>query len=211
MKRGRFFIMRHGETVYNAAARLQSNAMHTPLTRQGFEQAVAMGCALRGELGEKPDVTLHISDTGRALQTAALIAEELGLDWFAGRRTMDLQEIDMGSWCGRSYGEVEEEVGPIVIEDHLLRPAPDGEDYPMIAARLNRWISELDDVGGNHIVVMHGISSRVLRGIMGGYPFHPLHGVPIAPSLVQGSIALVEDGAETVLFGSERGIEPPDG
>ncbi|MCX7285055.1 MAG: phosphoglycerate mutase family protein [Novosphingobium sp.] len=207
MKSGRFYIMRHGETVYNAAARLQSNAMHTPLTRQGFEQAVAMGCALRAELGERPEVTLHISDTGRALQTAALIAEELGLDWFAGRRTLDLQEIDMGSWCGRSYGEVEDEVGPIVIEDHLLRPAPDGEDYPAIAARLNRWIGGLDDIGGDHIVVMHGISSRVLRGIMGGFPVHPVHGAPIAPSLVQGSIALVENGAETVLFGSTRGIE----
>ena len=191
MKRGRFYIMRHGETVFNAAARLQSNTMHTPLTRQGFEQAVAMGCALRAELGERPQVTLHISDTGRALQTAALIAEELGLDWFAGRRTMDLKEIDMGSWCGRSYSDVEDEVGPIVVEDHLLRPAPDGEDYPMIAERLTRWIDQLDGSGGDHIVVMHGISSRVLRGIMAGYPVHPLHNAPIAPSLVQGSIALV--------------------
>lgn len=207
MKQGRFYIMRHGETVYNASARLQSNAMHTPLTRQGFEQAVAMGCALRAELGERPNVTLHISDTGRALQTAALIAEELGIDWFGGRRTVDLQEIDMGSWCGRSYGDVEDEVGPIVIEDHLLRPAPDGEDYLMIAARLNRWLDELGDPAGDQIVVMHGISSRVLRGIMGGYPVHPLHGAPIAPSLVQGSIALVEGGQERTLFGSERGIE----
>lgn len=204
---GRFFIMRHGETVYNATRRLQANHIHTPLTRQGFEQAVTMGRALRAELGERPEVTLHISDTGRALQTAALIAEELGLDWFAARRSMDLKEIDMGSWCGRSYSDVEDEVGPIVIEDHLLRPAPDGEDYPMIAARLKRWLEEIGDAGGDHIVVMHGISSRVLRGIMAGYAVHPLHGAPIAPSLVQGSIALVEDGAERVLFGSERGIE----
>lgn len=211
MKTGRFFIMRHGETVYNAARRLQANDIHTPLTRQGFEQAVAMGCALRTELGERPQVTLHTSDTGRALQTAALIAEELGIDCFASRRTMDLKEIDMGSWCGRTYDEVEDEVGPIVIEDHLLRPAPDGEDYPMIAARLNHWLDELGDApegsGGDHIVVMHGISSRVLRGIMGGYPVHPVHGVPIAPSLVQGSIALIEGGVERTLFGSERGIE----
>lgn len=204
---GRFFIMRHGETVYNATRRLQANHIHTPLTRQGFEQAVTMGRALRAELGERPEVTLHISDTGRALQTAALIAEELGLDWFAARRSMDLKEIDMGSWCGRSYSDVEDEVGPIVIEDHLLRPAPDGEDYPMIAARLKRWLEEIGDAGGDHIVVMHGISSRVLRGIMAGYAVHPLHGAPIAPSLVQGSIALVEHGAERVLFGSERGIE----
>jgi len=207
MKKGRFYIMRHGETVFNASARLQSNAMHTPLTKQGFAQAAAMGCALRAELGDRPQVTLHVSDTGRALQTAALIAEELRIDWFAARRTMDLKEIDMGSWCGRSYSDVEDEVGPIVVADHLLRPAPDGEDYPMIAARLNRWLGEIGDPGGDHIVVMHGISSRVLRGIMAGYPVHPVHGAPIAPSLVQGSIALVEGGAERTVLGSTRGIE----
>lgn len=203
----RYFIMRHGETVFNATRRLQANNIHTPLTRQGFEQAVAMGCALRAELGERPSVTLHVSDTGRALQTAALIAEELGVDWFAARRTMDLKEIDMGSWCGRSYNDVEDEVGPIVVEDHLLRPAPDGEDYRMIAARLGRWLAEQGDAGGDHIVVMHGISSRVLRGMMAGYAVHPEHGAPIAPSLVQGSIALVEGGAERTLFGSARGTE----
>lgn len=211
MKQGRFYIMRHGETVYNATHRLQANNIHTPLTREGFEQAVAMGCALRRELGERPQVTLHVSDTGRALQTAALIAEELGIDWFAARRTMDLKEIDMGSWCGRSYSDVEADVGPIVVADHLLRPAPDGEDYPMIEERLSRWLDELGDLpdssGDDHIVVMHGISSRVLRGMMGGYPVHPVHDVPIAPSLVQGSIALIEGGAERTLFGSQRGIE----
>jgi len=208
---GRFFILRHGETVYNAAKRLQSNAMHTPLTRQGCEQAVAMGQALRAELGERPRVQLHISDTGRALQTASLIAEELGIDWFAANRTRDLFEIDMGSWCGRGYGDVEADHGPITLEDHLLRPAPDGEDYPAIAARMTRWmasVAALPDGGrGDHIVVMHGISSRVLRGVMAGLPPHPQHGAPIAPSLVQGSIALIENGVERVFFGSARGIE----
>ena len=207
MKSSRFFIMRHGETVYNAARRLQANDIHTPLTRLGCEQAVAMGEALRGALGAMPDVTLHISETGRALQTAALIAQELGIDWFAARRTHDLKEIDMGSWCGRTYDEVEAEFGPIVTADHLLRPAPDGEDYPAIAARLNNWIAHVMHDGRDHVVVMHGISSRVLRGMMAGYPVHSEHGVPIASSLVQGSIALIEDGAESVFLGVSRGIE----
>jgi probable phosphoglycerate mutase len=68
-------------------------------------------------------VRLHISDTGRALQTASLIAEELGIDWFAANRTPDLFEIDMGSWCGRGYDDVEADHGPITLADHLLRPA----------------------------------------------------------------------------------------
>jgi probable phosphoglycerate mutase len=208
--KGRYFVLRHGETVYNAAKRLQSNAMHTPLTRQGCEQATMMGQALRGELGERPVVRLHISDTGRALQTASLIAEELGIDWFAANRTPDLFEIDMGSWCGRGYDDVEANHGPITLADHLLRPAPDGEDYVAIAARLTRWIDALRDAGedrGDHIVVMHGISSRVLRGLLAGLPPHPEHHAPIAPLLVQGSIALIEDGVETVFFGSTRGTE----
>ena len=207
MTSSRFFIMRHGETVYNAARRLQSNHIHTPLTRLGCEQATQMGVVLRNELGERPAVALHVSETGRALQTAALIAEELGIDWVAASRTHDLKEIDMGSWCERSYSDVEAEHGPIVIADHLLRPAPDGEDYPAIAARLNSWIARTGNDGRDHVVVMHGISSRVLRGIMAGYPDHPDHGVPIAPSLVQGSIALIKDGAECVLYGAERGTE----
>ena len=113
----------------------------------------------------------------------------------------------MGSWCERSYDEVEAEQGPIVIADHLLRPAPDGEDYPAIAARLQRWVDAVSQDPMDHIVIMHGISSRVLRGMMAGYPVHPAHGAPIAPSLVQGSIALIENGSERVLFGSQRGTE----
>lgn len=207
MAHPRFFIMRHGETVYNAARRLQANHIHTPLTRLGFEQALAMGEALRATLGNAPEITLHISETGRALQTAAMISDALGIDWFAGRRSDDLKEIDMGSWCGRLYDDVAAEHGPIVIADHLLRPAPDGEDYPMIAARLSRWLGEVADQPGDHVVVMHGISSRVLRGIMTGLPDHPDLGAPIASSMVQGSIALIENGVETVLLGSLRGTE----
>ncbi|WP_068074153.1 histidine phosphatase family protein [Novosphingobium lentum] len=214
MTTGRFFIMRHGETVYNATHRLQSNTMHTPLTALGCAQAVTMGVALRAALGPAPQAALHVSETGRTLQTASLLCQELDFDWFAARRDVALWEIDMGSWCGRSYGDVEAEFGPIMDADHLLTPAPDGEDYPAIAARLARWLGSVADAqlaGGDHIVVMHGISSRVLRGMMARYPVHPTYGVPIAPSLVQGSIAMievgVENGRETVLLGAERGIE----
>lgn len=207
MTDSRFFIMRHGETVFNASRRLQSNTMHTPLTRTGTEQAAHMGRVLREELGTNPPVTVHISETGRALQTAALICDELEIDWFDAHRSPHLVEIDMGSWCGRSYAEVTAENGPIVLDEHLLRPAPDGEDYPAIAARLSKWIDAAKDIPGDHIVVMHGISSRVLRGMMTGLPPHPEHGAPIAKSLKQGSIAEIHKGTERVLYGAETGAE----
>jgi len=43
--------------------------------------------------------------------------------------------------------------------------------------------------------------------MMAGFAVHPALGVALAPSLVQGSIALIENGAETVLYGSEQGTE----
>ena len=74
MRLGRDFIARHGETVFNAARRLQGDHPHTPLTRAGFAQANDMGDALHRLLGSKPSLTLWASPTGRALHTLALIA-----------------------------------------------------------------------------------------------------------------------------------------
>lgn len=205
MNKSRIFIMRHGETVFNAARRLQGEEAHTPLTAAGVAQAIAMGAKLREALGPSPAVTLHVSDTGRALQTLALVCDGLGLDWFAARRDPRLREIGMGAWGGRFYDEVQAEVGPIVDDDHLLTPAPDGENYPAIAARVGAWWRDVEPLGGDHLVVMHGISSRVLRGVMAGLPPHPRYGAPIADGLVQGSISVIEGGKDGLLFGAERG------
>ena len=110
-----------------------------------------------------------------------------------------LREIDMGSWCLRGYDEVEHEVGPIRLPDHLLRPAPDGEDYPAIAARLQHWLDGPGAQPGTHIVVMHGISSRVMRGVMTGAPVVERFGAPAAAHLPQGSLVMIERGVETVV------------
>src|SRR3546814_14807403 len=68
---GRDFIARHGETVFNAARRLQGRQPHTPLTRAGFAQADEMGPALRALLGARPAPTMWPSPPGRALQPLA--------------------------------------------------------------------------------------------------------------------------------------------
>ena len=48
----RLFIARHGETVFNAVGRMQGMDVHTPLTREGCEQAVRMGEALRSHVSD---------------------------------------------------------------------------------------------------------------------------------------------------------------
>jgi broad specificity phosphatase PhoE len=196
-RQGRDFIARHGETVFNAARRLQGDHPHTPLTRAGFAQAEEMGRALRDALGAKPALTLWASPTGRALQTLAVITEHLELDWHAARTDARLTEIGMGSWGGRYYADVVGEVGPVIDERGLLRPAPDGERYDAIAARVSGWLAD-SDAPGDRLVIMHGISSRVLRGVMTGAPVDPC-GAPVLPGHPQGTVSLVEASRETVV------------
>ena len=198
-RQGRDFIARHGETVFNAARRLQGEAAHTPLTRAGFAQADAIGRALRDRLGPAPALTLWASPTGRALQTLAVIAEHLGLDWHAARTDPRLGEIGMGSWGGRRYAEVVAEAGPVIDAAGLLRPAPDGEDYTAIAARMRGWLADTADDPGDRLVIGHGISSRVLRGVLTGAAADARYAVPIAAGLPQESLVLVAGGVEQVI------------
>ena len=198
-RRGRDFIARHGETVFNAARRLQGDYPHTPLTRAGFAQADEMGVALRDLLGAAPPLTLWSSSAGRALQTLAVIAERLDADWHAARTDDRLVEIGMGAWGGRYYADVVDEVGPVVTAEGLLQPAPDGENYAAIDARVSAWLADTDDDPNDRLVIMHGISSRVLRGVMTGLPRHADFGAPIAAGLPQGSVVMIERGVETVV------------
>lgn len=199
-RRGRDFIARHGETVFNAARRLQGDHPHTPLTLAGFAQADEMGRALRDLLRPKPPLTLWASPTGRALQTLAVIAERLELDWHDARTDPRLVEIGMGSWGGRYYADVVAEVGPVIDPDSgALRCAPDGERYHQIAERVSGWLADTADDPGDRLVVMHGISSRVMRGVMTDLPPLPGLDTPLAAGLPQGSVALVEDGRECVV------------
>ncbi|KQM26528.1 MULTISPECIES: histidine phosphatase family protein [unclassified Sphingomonas] len=199
-RNGRDFIARHGETVYNIAQRMQGDHLHTPLTRAGFAQADAMGAALREMLGARPKLTLWASSAGRALQTLAIIAEHLELDWHAAHRDDRLVEIGMGDWSGRYYRELTgADADFLDVEARLYRrPAPGGEWYDAIAARVGSWAKDTADDPGDRLVIMHGMSSRVLRGVLTGAPVDPRFAAPIADDLPQGSIALIEGGRESV-------------
>ena len=198
---GRLFIARHGETVFNAAKRLQGAHLHTPLTRAGFAQADAMGAALADVLGTRPALSLWASDTGRALQTLAVITEHLKLDWHDAIADPRLVEIGMGGWGGRYYADVIAEIGPVIEPpEMLLKPAPDGENYAEIAARVTDWLQAHACDTDDKLVIMHGISSRVLRGVLLGVPPHPVFGAPVAPGLPQGSVVMIADGREEVVI-----------
>lgn len=199
----RLYIARHAETAYNADARMQGHATHTPLTRKGIAQAEAMGATIATALGSKPTLDIWSSPAGRALQTAAVIAEYLDHAYFDIRTDPRLLEIDVGEWQGRRYADVEAERGPIVCPARRVfnvRP-PGGEWYPEIAARLGGWLRDLDP-SRDSLVMTHGVTSRVLRGLLVGGPSY--EGVALADGVPQGTIVRIGNGAETPLRSTTR-------
>lgn len=193
------YLARHAETVFNRARRMQGNEAHTPLTRAGLAQAEAMGAALAQHFAEGSETlpTLWASPAGRALQTAAIVAEHLGIDFFAIRTDRRLREIEVGHWTGRDYAEIIAEEGEIIDHEHRLfrMPIPGGEHYADIAERLTGWLAEAGAAPA--LVISHGMTARVLRGLLcGGRDYH---GVPIAADVPQGSILKLDGGTETLL------------
>lgn len=105
----------------------------------------------------------------------------------------------MGSWGGRYYTDVIAEFGPVIdAANGALRCAPDGERYHLIAERVGGWLADTADDHGDRLVITHGVTSRVMRGLMTGRPPEPELDAPLAPGLPQGSVAVIENGREQV-------------
>ena len=191
-------LARHAETVFNAAARMQGNMAHTPLTRTGIAQAEAMGAALAATLGPVPDRDLWVSPSGRTQQTAAIVGEHLARPFFDWRTDARLLEIDVGDWEGRYYADIVAEAGPIVDAAKGLFSVtpPNGEWFPAIAARLQDWLDGLDPARPV-LAISHGITARVLRGLLiGGEDWQ---GVKVAANAPQGTVFHIRNGVESVL------------
>jgi broad specificity phosphatase PhoE len=197
------YLARHAETVFNHGARMQGQHIHAPLTHRGIAQAHAMGEAMKVHFGTKPDVQLWASTAGRAQQTAAIVAEHLEIDFFDIRLEARLQEIDVGSWAGRSYGDVMAEHGPIMDGTRRLfsvRP-PGGEWYDDIARRMADWLSDIAQATRPQLAIAHGMSARVLRGLLVGGA--SVDGTAVADDVPQGTMLRIADGTEApIIIGS---------
>ena len=115
-----------------------------------------------------------------------------------GIRRAATREIDMGEWGGAWYRDLD---GKLVIDEEerlFVTVAPGGEDYRDIAKRLEHWLEE-QSFTRDAVLISHGMTSRVLRGLLVGADAHPRFGAPIAEGLPQGSIVQICDGVEDVI------------
>ncbi|MGO4571020.1 histidine phosphatase family protein [Microvirga sp. 2TAF3] len=158
------YFLRHGETEWNRAERLQGH-LNSPLTEKGQRQAAMMASILLEELGPRPAFRLVSSPLGRARQTAGFVSEALGLPIEIDPQ---LAELTMGSWDGLTRHEIQtrwpENFEGASDHDWYFR-SPDGESVDDVRDRASAW---LETVRQPTIAVAHGLLGKILRGVYAG-------------------------------------------
>ena len=161
------YLIRHGETEFNRAGRYQGQ-QDSALTEKGRGQARRNGRRLKELIGDAAAFDFVASPLGRTVTTAQIICEELGFDPTAVRTDARLMEIAFGDWEGMTREEIDARwpgAWQRRRENRWHHAMPNGENYAMVADRLQAW---LDEVEGRTIAVAHGAVGRVLRGLYAG-------------------------------------------
>lgn len=172
----RLILIRHGQTEFNLAGRMQGQ-LDTPLTTAGRAEAEAAAT----ELGTWPIGTVVSSDLQRARDTAALLADALGMGYTTDAR---LRETDLGDWSGKAHEDVDA-VFPGQRSHWRLNPTwapPNGETRLEVSDRASELVDELmaGDAwdAGTVMLVAHGGTIAALTSRLLGIPteHYPMFG-----------------------------------
>jgi probable phosphoglycerate mutase len=162
------YLLRHGETAWNLDRRMQGSK-DSELTARGRAQAAAMGRALAAELAREPGPTVFLrSPLGRTRETALIIGRELGLDPSEWRDDPRLAELRYGAWEGSTWKEIEVS-HPNAMATWRADPEgycpPDGETHFELRRRSAAVLAEVIASGRRTVIVSHGVSGAVVRGL----------------------------------------------
>ena len=193
---GTVIHIRHGETDWNAAQRLQGG-QERPLNAVGLAQAAETGARLRrliADLGrDASDFTWISSPMDRARQTMDIVRRELALPPGGYLIEERFREISFGTLEGLTYEEVAE-TDPAsfagIRADKWNFVPPGGENYVMLTDRVRAGFMA---TSGDRIIVAHGGVFRALLGILRGVEDHSLSELTVP----QDQFFLRQDGRES--------------
>jgi broad specificity phosphatase PhoE len=200
-RRGRFIMVRHGESEGNRDRRFTITT-ETPLTDRGRDQARRTGRRIAQLF--QPEIIVS-SPFARARETSALINEELRLPI---EIVHDLHERDLGCLKGQSYESLREMVrtdpGYDPTNGWAWKPEG-GESYEDVRKRVVVAIEDLRRryTGREILIVSHGgVMLSVWAHIAGAW-----HGAHLPPNC---GIVLVEHDRERlhpprIIQGAEEG------
>ncbi len=159
------FFLRHGETEWNAAKRIQGSTEWTDLTDAGVHVAEATrdGLRARGLTFDR----LYSSPYRRALHTAEILGAGLGLEPVVDRR---LCEISFGPYEGTIYSEgrfADDNIRSCFL-DPPRYAAPEGaESFDAVAARVKDFFdNELAPLAGRFTRVLAVAHGGILRTVL---------------------------------------------
>ena len=179
------FLMRHGQTEWNAAGRMQG-WLDSPLTALGRTQAARQATIIGPLL---PGLARYSSTLGRAEATARIV---FGGDDFT--RDARLAEIDIGHFSGAMIEDLRPGYPEVFTGGRLdwYDRAPGGEHFVGLETRARAF---LDALTGPAIIVTHGITLRMLRRLILGWPIERLADLTVE----QGAVHAIRNGRHEVL------------
>ena len=159
------YYIRHGETDWNVAGRLQGRR-DVALNARGREQASHCGHVLRDLFardGRDPEAHDYVSSPlVRARETMALAREALGLAPEGYRLEQRLSEIAFGHWEGCTIAQLKtrDPQGIAAREHDKYRfVPPNGESYAAVTKRMGEWY---DGLTRDTVAAAHGGTARGL-------------------------------------------------
>lgn len=170
-----FILVRHGETAWNVAGRMQGH-LDVPLNEMGLTQAGAIGKRLAAEHFD----AIYCSDLARALQTVASLAD-------AGKtikREPRLRERHYGVLQGLTPTEAATRHGSLWKQYQARHPdvvLAGGETLREFSARVVALIDELHQrhIGQRVLLVTHGGVLDAAYRHATGLPLHAARTFPI--------------------------------
>ncbi len=166
----RLILVRHGESEWNAAGRVQGQA-DPGLSAAGREEARLLAPLVRAQ---EPDLAVT-SDLRRAVETGALLVD-------AAERDPRWRESAMGEWTGRSAAELyADPSGRFAAWREGQADPPGGETWDETCARVAEAVDALRASGAERaLVVTHGGPVRAACAVLAGLRPDQLVPVPNA-------------------------------
>lgn len=202
------FFIRHGETDWNAAGRLQG-VRDVALNLRGRAQAHSVAHTLKAFFastasdgqgdGQKvlpiiESLPMVSSPLLRATETMEIMRQTLGLPAHGYGADPRLREIGFGAWEGKTWRELARQ-DPALSRERRQNPwhfaPPGGESYADVAARVG---AALEDCSCPLVMVAHGGIGRVLMALLCAHAQDKILDIEIE----QGRLYVFVDGAVRV-------------
>jgi len=163
------YFIRHGESEANERKVFAGQKDDSVLTEKGREQARATAKEIIAE-GIKID-RIIVSPLIRTIETAHIIAQELGFDVSKITKDERIIEYDLGTLTGTPWN-------PVIN----LVEAKGSEDPYSFKDRTLSCVTELSKLPGNILLVSHGIVARMLKTIKAGNDPRIFNEMPTLPN-----------------------------